>query len=385
MLAPREHATDTNKAPIVRAMTAFMMVIAIMAATLRIVTRVTTVGSLSLDDRLVAASTVLAIIQSVIVIFEGSAGLGKRDGLHNDQISFILKSQYASDVLFIIVIFLTKISATRTIRIMAPRERQRMILATEVVIVLWALGSIIASLFACSLPKTWDYIHGQCFDRALFWTLFDVINILTDIAITGTLIDMFKSIQASRSKRTLVIGVFGCRVIINPAIICHIYYFRKATNLNNPTFDGWTSTVIVQVIQCLSILVTCVPFLKPFMDSLESGQMSAGDGLKPRTQASDPRTRTSETTPQREPAPQRLRAITSLASNTSYRMQNYEMVDADSWGDNGDKKSTVTVTARTKEPSDPWGRFSHTSQSVLVYQTWQVEIERPTSTSRLTS
>ena len=62
MLTPREHATAVNKAPIVRAMTALLMVISIQAATIRIVTRVTTVGSLSLDDGLVAASTVRTIL-----------------------------------------------------------------------------------------------------------------------------------------------------------------------------------------------------------------------------------------------------------------------------------------------------------------------------------
>lgn len=33
----------------------------------------------------------MAVIQSIIVIFEGSAGLGKRDGIDTDQISLILK------------------------------------------------------------------------------------------------------------------------------------------------------------------------------------------------------------------------------------------------------------------------------------------------------
>lgn len=58
MLLPREHATTTNKAPIVRAMTALLMVITILAATLRIATRLTIVGSLTLDDGFVAASAV---------------------------------------------------------------------------------------------------------------------------------------------------------------------------------------------------------------------------------------------------------------------------------------------------------------------------------------
>ncbi|KAJ9417949.1 amino acid permease-domain-containing protein [Fusarium oxysporum] len=370
MLTPREHATAVNKAPIVRAMTALLMVISIQAATIRIVTRVTTVGSLSLDDGLVAASTVLAVIQSIIVIFEGSAGLGKRDGIDTDQISLILKSQYASNILFITVLFLAKISATRTIRSMASRERQRLVLITEGVISLWALGSIVASLFECSLPKPWDYIHGKCFNRALFWTVVDIVNIMTDIIVTGILIDMFKSLQTSRSKKFLVIGVFGCRILITPAIICHIYYFRKATNLNKPLFDMWAPTVIIQVIQCMSIMVTCVPFLKPFMDSLESGQMNAGDGLQTRTRGSDSRSRTDET------APRTLRGITTLASNASYRRQNYEMVDADNWGAKKDKGTTASATAVTTEQSRPWDGQSHTSQSVLVHQTWQVEIER---------
>ncbi|KAM5529472.1 hypothetical protein BFJ70_g17351 [Fusarium oxysporum] len=406
MLTPREHATAVNKAPIVRAMTALLMVISILAATIRIVTRVTTVGSFSLDDGLVAASTVLAIIQSIIVIFEGSAGLGKRDGLNNYQISLILKvydilyrqildrqpvnkpceiqGQYASNILFITVLFLAKISATRTIRSMASRERQRLILITEGVISLWALGSIVASLFECSLPKPWDYIHGKCFNRALFWTVVDIVNIMTDIIITGILIDMFKSLQTSRSKKFLVIGVFGCRILITPAIICHIYCFRKATELNNPVFDMWAPTVIVQVIQCMSIMVTCVPFLKPFMDSLESGQMNAGDGLQTRTKGSDSRSRTGETAGRSDTAPRTLRGITTLASNASYRRQNYEMVDADNWGAKKDKGTTATATAVTTEPSHPWDGQSHTSQSVLVHQTWQVEIERQNSTSELT-
>ncbi|SPJ87936.1 related to integral membrane protein [Fusarium torulosum] len=383
MLTPREHATTANKAPIVRAMTALLMIIAILAATLRIATRVTIVGSLSLDDGLIAASAVLAIVQSIIVILEGSAGLGIRDGLHDDQVSLILKSQYASNILFIAVVYLAKISATRTIWSMAPRERQRLILITEAFISLWAMGSIVASLFECSLPKPWDYIHGTCFNRGAFWTVVDILNIITDIIITGILIDMFKSLQTPRSKKILVIVAFGCRIMITPAIISHIYYFRKATELGNPIFDMWAPTVIVQIIQCMIILVTCVPFLKPLMDSLESGQMNAGDGLQTRVKGSESKSRTGDTAGQRDIAPRTLRAISSLASNASSRMQHYEMVVVDSWGEKQDTGTTATVTVSPTKPRIPWDGQSHTSQSVLVHQTWHVEIERLNNTSEL--
>ncbi|KAH7246698.1 hypothetical protein BKA59DRAFT_455729 [Fusarium tricinctum] len=375
MLLPREHATTANKAPIVRAMTALLMVITILAATLRIATRLTIVGSLSLDDGLVAASAVLAIVQSIVVIFEGSAGLGIRHGLHVDQVTVILKSQYASDILFILVVYLAKISATRTIWSMAPRERQRLILITEAFISAWALGSIIVTIFQCSLPKPWDYIYGMCFNRAIFWTVVDILNIITDIIITGILIDMFKNLQTPRSKKLLVIAAFGCRILITPAIISHIYYLRKATELGNPIFDMWAPTVILQIIQCMSIVVTCVPFLKPLMDSLESGQMNAGDGLQTRGKGSFSKARTGDTVGQRHFAPQNPRAISSLVSNASSRKRNYEMVVGDSWGDKQDTGTTATVTVLPTKPKDTWDGQSHTSQSVLVHQTWHVEIE----------
>ncbi|KIL85461.1 hypothetical protein FAVG1_11419 [Fusarium avenaceum] len=379
MLLTREHATIANKAPIVRAMTALLMVITILAATLRIATRLTIVGSLSLDDGLVIASTVLAVIQSIIVIFEGSAGLGIRHRLHADQVSLILKNQYASDILFITVIYLAKISATRTMWNMAPRERKRLILITEAFISAWALCSILVTIFQCSLPKPWDYMYGTCFNRGIFWTVVDMLNIATDILITGILIDMFKSLQTPRSKKVLVIAAFGCRMLITPVIISHIYYLRRATELGNPIFDMWIPAVVVQIIQCLSILVTCVPFLKPLMDSLETGQMNAGEVLQTRIKGTNSKSQTGDTVGQRHFAPRTFRALSSLTSNASSRRRNYEMVEGYSWGNTwGDKQetgTTATVTVLPTRPRDTWDGQSHMSHSVLVQQTWHVEIE----------
>lgn len=62
-----------------------------------------------------------------------------------------------------------------------------------------------------------------------------------------------------------------------PVIICQIAYSFKSMNSGDPTFDMWQYTVIMQVTQTLSIVTICVPAFKPFLESLESGQMSADD------------------------------------------------------------------------------------------------------------
>lgn len=138
----------------------------------------------------------------------------------------------------------------------------------------------------------------------------------------------------------------------------------------------WAPTVFVQIIQCMSILVTCVPFLKPLMDSLESGQMNAGEGLQTRVKTSDSKAQSGDTVGQRNFAPRTLRASSSLASNASSLKRNYEMVVGDSWGDKQETGTIATVTVLPTKPRDTWDGQSHTSQSVLVQQTWHVEIER---------
>lgn len=46
---------------------------------------------------------------------------------------------------------------------------------------------------------------------------------------------------------------------------------------SDPTFDLWPVWICTQFVQALAIITTCIPYLKPFMDSLESGGYRADD------------------------------------------------------------------------------------------------------------
>ncbi|CAH0051614.1 unnamed protein product [Clonostachys solani] len=407
MILPREHETPFNKAPLIRAMAALLMVIAILSAFTRIVTRLLTVGTFKKDDKLVAAATVVVIAQSAAVISQGANGLGKLESLSPDKESYILKSHYASDVLYIAGLLLSKVSATRTLWGMAPRERRKTIWAIEALIAAWASSSILASLFQCSLPQPWDFVHGQCFNRSIFWIYVDALNIVTDLAITGILVEMFVKLKTSTSKKILVISVFGCRILcvtyapiqwhehaltpksysIIPPIVSHMYYFKRIADSPNPLFDVWQPTVIVQVIQCLSIMATCIPYLKPFMDSLNSGQMAAGDYRGTRSKGSNSRSQSGYASARMSRPPRSSRGtgagITSFATRASHRLQKYEMMDMSVNRDRADgvEENITTVTAGKKEDvsnspnNKSWDGQSHTSQTVLVQSTWRVDVE----------
>jgi hypothetical protein len=170
-----------------------------------------------------------------------------------------------------------------------------------------------------------------------------------------------------------------------------MYFYKRAVESKHPIFDMWEPTVIVQVIQCMSIMATCIPYLKPFLDSLESGQMNAGDLRGTRSKGSSNRSRSgyasanTHTTHTRG-ALNTARGITSvatLASNASHRRQNYEMFDLDNkYTDRGNKNKVGNVA--TAEGGGSWDRESHkshTSQTVLVQQTVRVEVDNRDSTA----
>ena len=46
---------------------------------------------------------------------------------------------------------------------------------------------------------------------------------------------------------------------------------------SDATFDYWPLVITAEVIQCLAIVTACIPYLKPFMESMESGLIRADD------------------------------------------------------------------------------------------------------------
>lgn len=142
----------------------------------------------------------------------------------------------------------------------------------------------------------------------------------------------------------------------------------------------WQAIVTAQVVQCLSIVTACVPYLKPFLDSLESGQMRADD-LRRRGKmgisgyGGSGSNQQSGGTAGAKPA-----LVDATASSSSQKSELHEMLDIPE-----DKRCIVTATAAgAKDPTAGWDGQSHTSQTVLIKQTrtWDVDVERRGAVSK---
>ena len=56
-----------------------------------------------------------------------------------------------------------------------------------------------------------------------------------------------------------------------------LVYLRRASGSEDFTYRVWPAVLCNQLVQDLSIITACVPYIKPFLESLESGMIRTDD------------------------------------------------------------------------------------------------------------
>lgn len=124
-----------------------------------------------------------------------------------------------------------------------------------------------------------------------------VINILTDLALILFPLHVILTLQMHMGKKITILVFFGARSLYVHDSMCytghssHNYRDIIATAVQmaylygfsspNPTRDLWKWTLLTQIIECITILTTCVPYLRPLIESIPSG-MYGSDELRRR-------------------------------------------------------------------------------------------------------
>ena len=142
-------------------------------------------------------------------------------------------------------------------------------------ITIWTVASIFANAFQCSPPKTWAYTTGQCFDQTAFWTVFAIIDIITDVVIMGLPILLLYKLQLALSKKINVCFAFSFRIL---AVGCAIFRIIELPKLfhrhQDITLNSWLPTIATVLELFFSVFAACVPHLRPFMESIQAGFVS---------------------------------------------------------------------------------------------------------------
>lgn len=387
--------TDDDKSALIEVVTLMFMVLAILACLVRTGTKLYMIKTVKLDDILVIAATILAIAQSVTILIGTGTGLGQRyKTLDASQSEGFLKVEYAASLFFILSIGLAKVSGAMSIHNMAQNRQKIFIRVCEIVCAIWTASAFFVVLFGCEMPAPWNYTQPRkCIDRTAFWTYYSAFNIVSDLAIISLVVTNVRHIQTSWGKKALVMGVFGSRILVTPAIIAQIYLTQRANRSTDYSFAIWDSTVAIELVQCLALVTVCIPNLKPFLDSLESGQIRIDDMRRQGKSSSNgyPAYRAgyagykgaqhSGHGRSRNPQSRNIDTLSSQRSDV------HEMTDIPK-SRGGAAARGVAITTDENQPA--WDGRSHTSQSsqtILIQQTktWHVDVENSSPTAPATT
>jgi hypothetical protein len=112
---------------------------------------------------------------------------------------------------------------------------------------------------------------------------------VTDVAILAQAIIIIVRLRTNIHRKAILTSVFAFRVLsvlhsrpwgraltchsVVAAIICQLVFINRPTPSRDPTFDTVPATIATEFVQALSIVTSCAPQLKPFLDSLQSTGM----------------------------------------------------------------------------------------------------------------
>ena len=221
----------------------------------------------------------------VSINFQVHHGLGSElSTLSTDDYISFQRAGYASQLLYILSIFLGKVTTLILLLALAPNKTYRLPMLIVVGgCIAWAVISLIASAFQCSVPKPYLYTTGQCFNQTAFWDVVGIIDIVLDLFIMALPAFLVYKLQLPFGKKLAVVTAFSFRILAVASTIVRLVelpkFFKRGTDI---TFESWLPTMATLLEVFFGVLAACIPHLRPFMDALEAGFLTGvineGDG-----------------------------------------------------------------------------------------------------------
>ncbi|KIW24311.1 uncharacterized protein PV07_10038 [Cladophialophora immunda] len=275
----------THRGPVVNLVAWITVTTMCLAVITVLISKLVVLRRLAWNDSILIAAMVFSIGFTIAINQQVSGGLGSEiSTLTADQYEKFQKAGYAWNILYITSLSFGKVSTLSLLLALSPNKSYRIpMLATGGLTAVWAIASIIASAFQCSLPHPYLITTSKCFSQEGFWDAVGVIDILTDVALMAIPIWLVHNLQLPVKKKIAVCFAFSFRTL---AIACTIWrisemhhFFDRSADV---TFESWLPTIATLLEVFFSVFSACVPHLRPFMESIQAGYLSGviqeGDG-----------------------------------------------------------------------------------------------------------
>ncbi|KAI1813829.1 hypothetical protein GGS20DRAFT_453758 [Poronia punctata] len=259
----------------------FLLVAAMLSVGARLGTKFAMTRKLAWDDWLMLAAQSVYLAQCIAISMGASFGLGKPgNSLSETAIENFLKAEYISFVFQLLALALVKWSISAFIQQLSPSNvhHRRLVWVLRIVVGFWLVSGVVTELFQCALPTPWDYVGGnECIDRKSWWIYISAANIATETCIIALYFLIISKLHMSLARRTAVLVIFSTRIFVIILSVAQLIVFLDAFPFVDITVDLWLPTILNQAVLSASVVTACGPYLKPFMESLESGVARVDD------------------------------------------------------------------------------------------------------------
>ncbi|KAJ9256926.1 hypothetical protein DTO212C5_8941 [Paecilomyces variotii] len=255
-------------------MTWIMMSLMSLTVLARLLTRIIPITIYGWDDVAIGLGMVVAIIQSVVVHWAVNNGMGRHySALNSHEFTLYSKYNYAAQILFTIALCFAKLSVLLFISRLTPSiEMKRVSRVAAGIVTAWGMSFATALALQCKGPAHWDFSQEEnCVDRSSLYCLFGTLDIITEVAIMSLPAFIVWNVQITRRQRWTVIGVFCSRLFVCVSTAFTLSTLRPYREAGDQTWNEVTPQIWIQTTQALSLTTACIPCLRPFLASLESG------------------------------------------------------------------------------------------------------------------
>ncbi|PSN69516.1 hypothetical protein BS50DRAFT_664532 [Corynespora cassiicola Philippines] len=285
----RQPGSEANLGPYINVVTWTLLTTSALAVMTRIVTKKAMGRKIDIDDAFIIGALATSIGSGIACSIQSSNGLGKDIRyLNESHIIAFQKSEYASKLLYLATLTLAKLSIISLLMILTASDLHRKLgITIAVFIALWGFISEFVAAFQCECHTPWEIIgpNRKRYDLVAFWKTMCVVNMLTDLALIMFPVHIMLTLQMNSRKKVTIITFFGARSLDIVATAIQLAYTPGFAS-PNPTRDLWKWSLMTQVIQCITILTSCIPYLRPLLESIPSGMYGA-DELRRRGTSSD--------------------------------------------------------------------------------------------------
>ncbi|KAJ4299040.1 hypothetical protein N0V90_004284 [Kalmusia sp. IMI 367209] len=201
-----------------------------------------------IDDFFILAATIFAVGLSVTVLILASDGLGVLGILTIKRANTIMKGYYASDFLYVSSLCFAKLSLMSLFYgVLHKPGQRRLVLGIGIFILAWTLASLAAVAFQCGLPRPWEILTLHCFNTGVFWIVYCIIDMTTDVAIIMLSVNLVAYLKVPNSKKVAVVACFAPRILVIGAALARLIYLYPISPHNKPEFNLWIPLICTQV------------------------------------------------------------------------------------------------------------------------------------------